>query len=330
LKVLATIVLLSLVSFAGCVGSEAGVDPGVKSTEAAAPAEFDDSTGGVQGIVVDDESRPISGATIGILKSAAIESDLVATSDSVGAFSISRIPPGDHMLNAQALGYDAAAKRITIVAGEVVELTLVLTPLPVDGPHKLTYIVKGNMDWGVAYKLTPTCIYEPLTTIDPRAKTCGGVRSGGGSNGEIGLGAVKKPDGAGDLTPDWQTILIELTWAQQTPVFGRSLQLDVIFPNITRGASGSVNNQDPRFFGGEDYSSPVVMRIDRPQLDVRKILPDDQYGDVRARVFTAWSDLGTYQVGPDVGIMAEQSWTYYVTLAYGEPLPEKFSGLPDA
>ncbi|MBI2077513.1 MAG: carboxypeptidase regulatory-like domain-containing protein [Euryarchaeota archaeon] len=145
--------VLLVAVFSGCVGSDAA-ESSVKSVPPAPPAEADGDTGGVEGVVTDDQINPIVGAQVGFTDVPAI----IATTDEAGRFSLSRVPPGTHTLVAQKLGFEATAKKVDVVAGEVVRgLALVVLPLAVEEPYPETLTHKGIIKNGVGIVLTATC-----------------------------------------------------------------------------------------------------------------------------------------------------------------------------
>ncbi|MBI2077797.1 MAG: carboxypeptidase regulatory-like domain-containing protein [Euryarchaeota archaeon] len=253
-----------LTVFAGCVGDVSSSEgPASEAPQVnSGAAEFDGETGAVQGTVTDDEIQPIANAQVGILKSDLVPENIAVLTDQSGRFTLSRVPPGTHSIIATALGYETAGSKIEVIAGQVVEKSFIIPKLPTDEALKIVYSVKGSIDRGASWKLTHPCIYEPLTSVNPLLKTCGGIVQGG-SNQEIGIGSRKTPTAAGAVEPDWATMMVELVWTQQTAVVGRSLQLDILFPNITRGTNGAANQADPRYFQNPDT---VVHVLGEPRL----------------------------------------------------------------
>jgi hypothetical protein len=136
---------------AGCVAGESSTTP---STTIAGPATVDESTGGIEGLVTDDQIAPIAGAMVGLTDAAGIET----VTDAGGRFSLSNVPPGNHQLAVQKLGYESAAKKVDVVLGEVTQgLQIVLVPLAVKEPYPEVLIHKGIIKNGVGVILTATC-----------------------------------------------------------------------------------------------------------------------------------------------------------------------------
>src|SRR5688572_4705367 len=91
-------------SLAGCVEGTASNDDGgaLDVPTVAPPAQFDDTTGAVEGIVLDEEQQPIGGAQVGLLQ-ASSNLSITTTSDLSGRFTFSQVQPGTYQLFAQQL-----------------------------------------------------------------------------------------------------------------------------------------------------------------------------------------------------------------------------------
>lgn len=153
---------LTVILVSGCVG---GTDPGSGSAASstssappppAAPPEVTADTGSVRGIVVDDELRPLVGASVGILKT-----NTETRTDEGGAFTINGVAPGTVAVTAQALGYEAAARSVDVAAGQVAWANFTLQPVAIDetyvnaiprvafldlGQHQLDLLVLSSLN----------------------------------------------------------------------------------------------------------------------------------------------------------------------------------------
>lgn len=138
--------------FAGCVGSEGGEPAGGPSV-AAGPAQFDDATGGINGLVTDEELAPLAGATVGLLEIP----DARAATDADGRFSLSALSPGTYTLAVQSLGYETVAQKVEVRVGEATEVQVALPVLPVVTPYPETIIFNGIIRNGVGLVRTATC-----------------------------------------------------------------------------------------------------------------------------------------------------------------------------
>ncbi|MBI2079071.1 MAG: carboxypeptidase regulatory-like domain-containing protein [Euryarchaeota archaeon] len=129
---------------AGCTSGE-GAATSTSPTPTLAPEPtVDAATGSIAGKVIDDEARPIAGATVAIGK------DSQSTTDEGGKFTFNDLQPGSYVVNVARLGFEQVGRKVEVRAGEVAELTLTLKSISLlDEPRTLTipkvsYIVFGN------------------------------------------------------------------------------------------------------------------------------------------------------------------------------------------
>jgi len=88
---------------------------------------FAQETGSIAGKVVDAEGRPVASATVLI-----VASELMATTDGDGMFLLSNVPSGVHSLEVTGEGFSSVAvESLTVAAGQTVEVSFQLNPLPV-------------------------------------------------------------------------------------------------------------------------------------------------------------------------------------------------------
>src|SRR5688572_28065304 len=157
-----------LAALAGCVADQSGGTP----QDVNAPrASFGQGQGSVSGQVLDDAQMPLEGVQVGIPELGA-----QAVTDEEGAFALPNLRPGEYDLMAAALGFETATQRVPVEEGRVTEgVTFTLVRLPSLEPYEVVDLQRVQLS-GILWKLTPMCIYEPLTSINPLAKTCGGLR----------------------------------------------------------------------------------------------------------------------------------------------------------
>lgn len=135
---------LGCLVLSGCSGA---AEPAKAPTSApAAPATVTADTGGVEGLVVDDEAAPVSGAEV-----AQTQANLVTSTDAAGKFSFSDLAPGTYSLVAQRLGYESMARKVEVKAGEITEVTATLVPLAIVEPYTETLIFNGYIRFGNAF-----------------------------------------------------------------------------------------------------------------------------------------------------------------------------------
>ncbi|MBI2077796.1 MAG: carboxypeptidase regulatory-like domain-containing protein [Euryarchaeota archaeon] len=326
-----------------CTGFLAGCVEDAQSTAAGAsagpqvssgPAEFDDSTGAVEGTVTDAEVVPIAGVQVAILRGGEMPEDLVVLTDEGGHFSISRVPPGDHQIVAQRLGYASTGKRITVEQGAVLTVPLMLEKLAEVGRFEVRDVRRAEVS-GVMVKLTPQCMYDLGGQGQPLAKTCQGVRTGCAPSGDYCerhyTSLLEKHQENGN---NWTTIVGEVTWAAQTGATGKGFMFDINAPNIPRGQGGSINQGGPYTFFRMQPKPPIIWKIDEALLTQRKIPEADWCCDWFYRLFPGYCDLGSLinncETTPDYGVAQNNVATVYMTFFFVEPAPPTYTALPDA
>lgn len=323
--------IMMAVAFAGCVGVESGSpqeatnQPKVSS----GPAEFDENTGAIAGIVTDTELAPLAGAQVGLLKSEILPEDVVVLTDKAGQFTISRVPPGTHSLFVQALGFQSKGSKISVNAGEVAQANVALEKLPSDEPYHLTDVRKAAVS-GVMIKLTPQCIYDIGGQGQTLAKTCQGVRTGCDPSANCEVHYTKLLED----NPHWKTILGEMTWTPQTGLTGKGFFFDINAPNVPRGTGGSINQGSGYTFYRMQPRPPIIWRIDNSTtLMERKIAEKDWCCDWFYRIFPGNCDVGSLinncEATPDYGIAQQNPGTVYMTFFFKEPAPQGYTSLPD-
>jgi hypothetical protein len=181
-------VLLALtIVLSGCTAGQAA-DPLVASEApvASGPAQYDETSGAIEGFVTDEEIAPVVGAIVGLLE---LPENVVQT-DSQGRFAFSNLAPGTYTIAVQKLGYESSADRVDVLAGETATAQIVLSVLPVETPYAELIIHRGVLENGVGVVRTATCT------------NCGTDET-----------RYHFPDGA--IAEDWQAIMIEVTWNTQ-------------------------------------------------------------------------------------------------------------------
>lgn len=349
--------IMMAVAFAGCISAESGPSsegaPGQPQVSSG-PAEFDETTGAIQGIVTDGELVPIPGAQVGILKSDLIPEDIVVLTDENGAFTMSHVPPGDHTLTAQALGYQSTASRVSVQAGAVSNPTVVLEVLPTDEPFHVTVFQKVQLS-GVMYKGTPECLYfsgyvPPETPNRNLLKTCGGLQTTFPGSPSCTCQVHTNIDKRfASFDANWTTIVAEMSWKPQTGVSGRGFLFDLNAPNITRSTGGSIDQNDPKTWYKATNKAPIIHRVDKPETLLARKIPEVDWNNYEPtactaptpsktnnpncgwffRVFPAYCDLGTCDNLPDYGVMIDGIGEVYFSYFIRETAAPGWTALPD-
>lgn len=124
-----------ILTLSGCAGK---APPPLGSTP---PPTLSPDAGAIEGRVVDEELNAIAGADVGIVRGA----QTVADAD--GAFRF-QVEPGSYEVAAQKLGYEGAARRVEVVAGEVSRITITLKAFDLKVPFNHTRTFDGHIQAG--------------------------------------------------------------------------------------------------------------------------------------------------------------------------------------
>jgi hypothetical protein len=327
------LMVLTTATLAGCVGSDSSVSGDDQLEVASGPAGFSDTTGGLEGLVTDDQQTPLAGAKVGIGPSASQITKEIATS-SAGFYSFSNLEPGRYVVVAVALGHESRAKSIEIQAGGVKRQDFELAGQKLAVPHSPTLILYGNIQCSVrAYPGVPLGVL-----VAPGWYT--GV-------------AVCNVAGIPTLPPDkflltWtlaenatRELLMEMTW-DSTQALGRTLSV-----NLER--TGHIND-GTKIYGNAVGPDPLKIYANETTMaEVSASNGEASCMEVKCglttRVFAAanltnldWpTDPPSAPVfGPmhkrmvDFGFTLDQKFTQYLTSFHYQTMPAGFSALPDA
>ncbi len=334
----ATIALGLGMVLSGCTGPS-GESADETADGPAGGAEFDETTGSVQGQVLTDDLVPLKNAQVGIETVG-----IFANTDADGLFYLNKVPPGEHTVAATAFGYQTSTIDVAVTAGQVTDpVALLLSPVPGAIPYHRTTISRVELT-GAMWKLTPECIYEPLTSLNPLLKTCGGIRF------ECGDPDMCEQHTSDDkfFAPEWETVIGEVNWQPSSAATGKGYHFDINAPNITRGSGGSINQAEIHTWPKDGNVPPLLLRVDKDGLAERGIPESDWNNypndDCTApdpaevgncdwfwRLFPAACHLGNCNegFGPDYGISYENPVDVYFTYFILEPAPTDFTAIPE-
>jgi hypothetical protein len=341
--------LLMLLAFAGCVGADSSSPatngPGAPGG-AHGPAEFDETTGAIEGVVTTVELAPIAGAVVGLLPSALLAEPYNAVTDETGRFTLNRVPPGDHALAASALGFTSASKRVSVETAVVAQVSIILEQLAIEEAYSVT-ILKRGAQTGAMLRLTPECLYLSQSVPEQvpsrnLLKTCNGARLCDSGSCEFTF--------VDELLKEtnYRTIVAEMNWQPQSGATGRAYWLDLSGPNVSRQTGGSIDQADKRYWMKHQGKGPIQLRVDLPETLVERGIDEaDWYSypggkgcaqSSCAWLYRAWPsycDLGSStgacgSTPVDYGIQQGAVYDVYFSIFYLEPAPPEFTGVPDA
>ncbi|HLE48163.1 MAG TPA: carboxypeptidase-like regulatory domain-containing protein [Candidatus Thermoplasmatota archaeon] len=122
---LLSLLLAIIVAIAGCSGSSAkSAEPTPVTT--APPATVTPEFGSIEGLVTDEEMVPIEGVDVAI-----VDPEQKTKTDATGKFVFNELPGAKYKIVLQKLGYEASAKAVDVIAGEISQVTVTMKVLEV-------------------------------------------------------------------------------------------------------------------------------------------------------------------------------------------------------
>lgn len=317
--------ILVTLLLAGCVESSGSS----QSNASAPPAEFDETTGAIQGTVVNDENLPIESALVGI-----VELRIEAVTDSQGRFTLSNVQPGTQNLIATAIGYEPAVRKVEVVQGSVIEQHFTLTADAVTTAYFKMRPQVGNVQCTVrAYPGAPT------TGAGGLPKWTTGLAACGVAN--LSVVVPLPPDRfllAWEMDKQVNEVLLEMEW-KSTQASGRGL--DVVLEHA------GMYNSIPNTFGRDLGLSPLQVYVNNTtMLKLVETSGKNCYKakcKVETRVFGAANTTEYYlpidppDVSPlgkpsrkvDAGFVFDQRFTQYLSTFYHMERPSTYTALKD-
>jgi hypothetical protein len=303
-------IVFAFVGVAGCTSPSPPTPSGAATALApVGPREVDltDTTGAIDGSVLDNELRPIPDALLearyGSAKGAltALSAGLsesegfTAQTDSEGRFTIGPLAEGHYALFVYASGYAAQAVGVEVKGGERLEKQFVLEPLATIEPYSHTIERVGR--WQVAATGVFTCSAE----LAPFFGACASTQS-------FAIG------------PGWNASVVEIAWRATTASTTKGVKTQML---------GQRMPDEPFCAGTVDQFQPVrlVLRPLQRYGDVRVCGDDPAYPEHN---FTMVHDYFPWD-GPDrtsVSFTMDQTFTIWNTVFYYEGPRDDFSARP--
>lgn len=308
--------LVGLLVLSGCAASE-GAGPADAGPSAAFPAEFDENTGGLEGIVTDDALAPLAGALVGLL-----DRDLTTETDAEGRYSFSKLAPGRVQVVVQQLGYGSSSRSVEVLAGQVTRANFELVALAVEEAYHVTQQGVGRTFCGMAWR-------TPVPALNGALAACGVFYGTPIDNVDTFVVVFTL---SAENVSKIRAIVFETQW-QATQAFGSGM--DVLW-EAYQDILAYTFTEPVRRFARVQGPSPlhIVVDDDTIKQNVTKHKPPPKYcapgGKCKlwARNFPYASTLGP-SAPADVAIYYDQRYTHYVTEFFGDYPPPKFSVLPD-
>lgn len=330
----AAFALLIGTSLSGCIVAESttstGADKGTAgqaAPEAAAPAEFDETSGAISGVVINEEGLPLGGALAGIRETAA-----QTVADVAGTFTFSNLAPGEYSVDVSQLGYESTSRRVTVTAGEITHINVALQGVAVEEAYHETILENGNIQCSVrAYPGVPTGGTGGLPRWTTGVAVCGLVGLPGFADDRFLIDY--------DVPTTVIEMVVEMEWSS-TQAAGSALSF-VLEHNC---CANSADNT----FGRDEGKSPLAIYVNAStMLAVAGTSEKDCFADgctLMTRVFAEAETTGIatpVPLGPfpdplgdprdrvDVGLTLDQRFVQYLTHFHLEGMPDGFTALAD-
>lgn len=142
---IAAVATLVVFALAGCVseGAAKSSEPETAPRDLAPPSSDE---GQIVGMVTDDALTPLAGVMVAVIEA---NPALQQLTNEAGQFGFDGLAPGKYTVAAQKLGYESGAKAVDVAAGEAVEVSFALAPIPVGKePRYQTLIGQGYFSCG--------------------------------------------------------------------------------------------------------------------------------------------------------------------------------------
>jgi hypothetical protein len=136
--------VLATATLSGCLG-DAGGERQIEGL-GADRGFFDQNTGAIGGVVVDDTLFPVADANVTISGTSR-----AAVTDAAGAFLFMFVEPGEIVLAATKRGFADAEIPVTVEMGRIASAQIVLGPLASDAPYSELLQFNGLEVCGLAY-----------------------------------------------------------------------------------------------------------------------------------------------------------------------------------
>ncbi len=298
---------------AGCAGgSDVLEDDG---TVPSGPATFDEETGGIEGVVTDEESRPVVGAQVGIL-----QLGFETTTEETGRFVFNNVAPGKQAVVVQKLGYQSASRVVDVVPGQSATVQLELTTIVVNTPYYESIPKDGLFECTWRHPLgSGVCGY------------LGSLNDTTGNPLEDNVFTQSERKWNYDAAAGTMTVLNEAVWTQNTAATGDNLRMFFSYANRTSSHT----------FCQADGFSPLTLEWERSEVDEdgeclsggsgglseMDTIPEE---GLKVQTFVSVGATQTPAGGVSAAIALDQRFEIWFSLFYWEQAPEDFSALPDA
>lgn len=287
-RALGALAVVIVMFLAGCSSKDKNLAALAPGTLAPAP-EVDASSGAIHGVVTDESSLVLSGVKVGLVE---LKTEVV--SDENGQFTFSKLQPGFLRVSAHKLGYKDWLRNVEIRAGEISNVNIQLTEIPIEDsrPRSEMQIFNGRIVCGTGNPVFVEVICgDPLDPVAPN------------TNQKFLFKFNISKEETGQL---W-----EQSW-KPTQLLSR----DLLF--IVEKDCGDNSCPTGERFAQTSGCCYLRIALNDTQLDIPAVKAGSKGATIRSRTFPAG---GT--VERPVNVFTDQSFTIYWEKFWG-PLPENF------
>lgn len=321
-RFLLAIFVMTGLAVSGCLGGDgdASADP---ASDPTGPAAFDEETGGIEGVVTDEEAKPVAGAQVGVLGLA-----LETVTDADGRFVFDNVAPGRQSVVVQKLGYESASRAVEVVAGQSVSLQFTIAQIVVHEAYHLSIPKTGYFE----------CTWRYSAVLVGASGPCGYTNVNGTTGNPLDqyvfTNSERKWNYGAD--PGAMSVLNEMVWTAGSAATGDNLR--IFFSYADRSSQHT--------FCQADGFSPLVMKWEREEVDEDSDWeceigsegnqPSDEPDTIdleegmKLQTFVSVGVARVADTSTGQGFAYDQRFEIWFSMFYWEPAPADFSALPDA
>lgn len=244
--------MVTVVLLAGCTSKSEPDAVKAPTRTSADDAEFDDTTGGLRGFVVNDEQMPLASAQLLLTPG-----DHITDTALDGGYSFSLLPPGDYTLLVTRLGYYNKQVSVEIVAGDITQQDVALNVVPVLQPRKEVLDYEGFLQCRWASFGSGKCLSTGICLSNCYSTQAVADAVFTGDKNEFFFKLTGE---------DWQEFVIEVEWTPSS--FATNPEATVLF-----SYQGRPGNHE--FGSSNNLPSPIWWNYTRGLPGQNQRLPDD-------------------------------------------------------
>jgi hypothetical protein len=296
--------LLALFLVAGC----AGAAPKDDQSDGLPPVQVTETTGAIRCVVVDDQIRPVEGATVTVRGTTGEES---TTTDAEGRCVLSGLEPGSYFVTVRSGSHKEVQSSTEVEAGvaDPPLLRIQVERLFTQDPFSVQIMVDGFFECsqaGAGLYSSSNCVYDPY-------KWALGSPS---PTQPVDNVTQQEREWHADVGPGWQQLVFEMTWEATSQ--GTSKNMGMVVSTYKPERDGA--HQFAEFEGPNPIRGQIDVGEEHPtaqSVDPTEIPPE---GIERMSYF-----VSVRPDGETPGLALNQRFTVYLTMFHYGKAPEGWS-----